>query len=96
MIKEHQHGHRSDCAVYGTDAVRAMGLLRAESLALGVSGVREEVVSALVGLLNARVHPVVPEQGSVGASGDLAPLAHYALVLSRPPCSPWRSPTLSC
>jgi len=64
-----------------TDAVRAMGLLRAESLAIGVSGVREDVVRALVSLLNAGVHPIVPEQGSVGASGDLAPLAHYALVL---------------
>jgi histidine ammonia-lyase len=64
-----------------TDAVRAMGLLRAESLAVGVSGVREVVVDSLIGLLNERVHPVVPEQGSVGASGDLAPLAHYALVL---------------
>jgi len=64
-----------------TDAVRAMGLLRAESLAIGVSGVREDVVRALVALLNAGVHPIVPEQGSVGASGDLAPLAHYALVL---------------
>src|SRR5262249_60339292 len=59
----------------------AMGLLRAESLAIGVSGVREDVVRALVALLNAGVHPIVPEQGSVGASGDLAPLAHYALVL---------------
>ncbi|HKA25462.1 MAG TPA: histidine ammonia-lyase [Candidatus Eisenbacteria bacterium] len=64
-----------------TDTVRAMGLLRAESLAIGVSGVREEVVRALIALLNTGVHPVVPEQGSVGASGDLAPLAHYALVL---------------
>jgi histidine ammonia-lyase len=64
-----------------TDAVRAMGLLRAESLAIGVSGVREDVIRALVALLNAGVHPIVPEQGSVGASGDLAPLAHYALVL---------------
>ena len=64
-----------------TEAVRAMGLLRAESLALGVSGVREEVVGALAAVLNAGVHPIVPEQGSVGASGDLAPLAHYALVL---------------
>lgn len=63
------------------EEVRAMGLLRAESLAAGVSGVREEVVRALVDLLNREVHPIVPEQGSVGASGDLAPLAHYALVL---------------
>jgi histidine ammonia-lyase len=63
------------------DVIRAIGLLRAESLAVGVSGVREEVVDGLIGMLNAGVHPVVPEQGSVGASGDLAPLAHLALVL---------------
>jgi len=64
-----------------TEAVRAMGLLRAESLAIGVSGVHEELVEALIDLLNHKVHPLVPAQGSVGASGDLAPLAHYALVL---------------
>lgn len=65
----------------GTDAVRAMGFLRAAALALGVSGVREVLIERLVDLLNAGVHPVVPSAGSVGASGDLAPLAHYALVL---------------
>ena len=64
-----------------TDAVRAMGFLRAASLALGYSGVRVELVERIVALLNAGVHPVVPSQGSVGASGDLAPLAHFALVL---------------
>lgn len=61
--------------------VRAMLLLRANSLAKGHSGVRPVVVEALCGLLNRGVHPVVPSQGSVGASGDLAPLAHLALVL---------------
>ena len=61
--------------------VRALGLLRANSLAVGVSGVRPKLVEAVLGLLNRGVHPVVPEQGSVGASGDLAPLAHFALVL---------------
>jgi histidine ammonia-lyase len=60
---------------------RALGLLRANSLAVGVSGVRVELVEKLLELLNRKVHPVVPEQGSVGASGDLAPLAHFALVL---------------
>jgi len=60
---------------------RALGLLRANSLAVGVSGVRVVLVHRLLDLLNQRVHPVVPEQGSVGASGDLAPLAHFALVL---------------
>jgi histidine ammonia-lyase len=61
--------------------VRALGLLRANSLAVGVSGVRVELVERVLALLNAGVLPVVPEQGSVGASGDLAPLAHFALVL---------------
>jgi histidine ammonia-lyase len=61
--------------------VRLMLLLKAASLAHGVSGVREEIIEALLALLNADVLPVVPEKGSVGASGDLAPLAHLAGVL---------------
>ena len=61
--------------------VRAALLARANALAKGHSGVRESVVDALLRLLNARVHPVVPGRGSLGASGDLAPLAHVALVL---------------
>ena len=64
-----------------TDVVRAMLLLLAGSLCRGHSGVREPVVDGLVGMLNAGITPVVPESGSVGASGDLAPLAHAALVL---------------
>ena len=63
------------------DVVRAMLLLRANALAKGYSGVREVVVERLIDLLNAGVTPVVPSQGSVGASGDLAPLAHLSLVL---------------
>jgi histidine ammonia-lyase len=63
------------------DVVRALLLLRAHALALGASGVRPVVVEGLVALLEAGVLPVVPTQGSVGASGDLAPLAHLALVL---------------
>jgi histidine ammonia-lyase len=63
------------------DAVRAMLLLTAASLARGASGVRPELVAALVALLNRGVVPLVPSRGSVGASGDLAPLAHIALVL---------------
>jgi histidine ammonia-lyase len=63
------------------DAVRAAVLLRANALCRGHSGVRPELVDALVGLLNHDVTPVVPGQGSLGASGDLAPLAHIALVL---------------
>lgn len=61
--------------------VRAMLLLRANVLAVGCSGARIEIAETLVAMLNSGVHPVVPEQGSVGASGDLAPLAHLALVL---------------
>jgi len=61
--------------------VRAMMLLRANVLALGFSGIRAEVIELLCEMLNQRVHPVVPEKGSVGASGDLAPLAHLALSL---------------
>jgi len=59
--------------------VRAMMLLRANVLTLGFSGIRWEVIGLLCEMLNRRVHPVVPEKGSVGASGDLAPLAHLAL-----------------
>src|SRR5947209_13579905 len=60
---------------------RAMMLLRANALAKGLSGVRPVVVETLIKMLNARVHPVIPSQGSVGASGDLAPLAHLAQVV---------------
>ena len=59
---------------------RAVLLLRANVLAKGFSGCRPALVELLVALLNAGVHPVIPEKGSVGASGDLAPLAHLALV----------------
>ncbi len=61
--------------------VRATMALRANVLAKGFSGIRVETLEALLALLNARVHPHVPSRGSVGASGDLAPLAHLALVL---------------
>jgi histidine ammonia-lyase len=63
------------------EVVRAMMLLRVRSLALGRSGVRPLVAEALVNLLNHDITPWVPEHGSLGASGDLAPLAHCALVL---------------
>lgn len=61
--------------------VRAMMLLRANVLAKGHTGARLEVLELLVGMLNAGLYPIVPEQGSVGASGDLAPLAHLAITL---------------
>ncbi len=60
---------------------RAMMLLRANALAKGLSGIRSLVVETLCKMLNAKVHPVIPSQGSVGASGDLAPLAHLAQVV---------------
>lgn len=64
------------------EVVRAMQLLRARTLAAGTSGVRPGLVRAIVDLLNAGIVPAVPEAGSLGASGDLAPLAHTALVLA--------------
>ncbi|MEO6577730.1 MAG: histidine ammonia-lyase, partial [Candidatus Limnocylindria bacterium] len=63
------------------DVVRAMLLLRANTLAIGLSGARVEVAELLIAMLNAAVHPVIPSRGSLGASGDLAPLAHLALVM---------------
>ena len=63
------------------NVTRAMVLLRANSLAKGFSGVRATVIDTLCEILNRGVHPVIPSQGSVGASGDLAPLAHLGLVL---------------
>ncbi len=76
---------RSHCVGVGEplsrEAVRAMMLIRANVLAMGLSGIRPLVAERLFDLLNHGVTPVVPSQGSVGASGDLAPLAHMALVL---------------
>ena len=62
-------------------AVRAMMALRANVLAKGFSGIERTTLDLLIAALNARVHPIVPSRGSVGASGDLAPLAHLSLVL---------------
>ena len=66
---------------YAREVVRAMMLLRANALCVGVSGVRPVLVEKLVELLNRGVTPVVPQKGSLGASGDLAPLSHMGLVL---------------
>jgi histidine ammonia-lyase len=75
---------RSHCCGVGPalsePEVRAMILLRANALARGLSGVRPVVIETLCAMLAHRVHPVIPAQGSVGASGDLAPLAHLAAV----------------
>lgn len=63
------------------EAVRGTAAIRVQDLAQGYSGIRLETIQAMVDLLNAGVHPVMPEKGSVGASGDLAPMSHLALVL---------------
>lgn len=65
------------------EVARAAMLIRANTLAKGLSGVRAAIIETLVEMLNRRVHPLIPSKGSVGASGDLAPLSHLALVLSR-------------
>src|SRR6202049_3862808 len=64
-----------------TEVVRATMLLRARTLSMGLSGVRPALAEGLLALLNAQITPVVPRYGSVGCSGDLAPLAHIALTL---------------
>ncbi|MFW9808721.1 MAG: histidine ammonia-lyase [Candidatus Thorarchaeota archaeon] len=66
---------------FSCEVVRGMMLLRANALAKGYSGVRTEIIEILLEMLNKDVTPLVPQQGSVGSSGDLAPLAHMALVL---------------
>ena len=78
LIRSHSAGIGEPLSV---PAVRAMMALRANVLAKGFSGIRVETLALLIDMLNHGVHPVVPSRGSVGASGDLAPLAHLALVL---------------
>jgi histidine ammonia-lyase len=78
LVRSHSCGVGKPLSI---SEVRAMIFLRANVLALGFSGVRLEVVDSLCQMLNHKVYPVVPEKGSVGASGDLAPLAHLALAL---------------
>lgn len=78
LVRSHASGMGSPLS---SPSVRALMLLRANALARGVSGCRVEVVERILDFLNHRIHPRVPEFGSVGASGDLAPLAHVALAL---------------
>ncbi|MBK8811189.1 MAG: histidine ammonia-lyase [Acidobacteria bacterium] len=66
---------------FDTPTTRAIMLIRANTLARGFSGIRLETLELVLALLNMGVHPVIPEKGSLGASGDLAPLAHFAAVL---------------
>ncbi len=77
LLRSHASGSG---AALPADVVRGLLLLRLNSLARGVSGIRPELAERLVDLLNLQLVPFVPEQGSVGASGDLAPLAHLALA----------------
>ena len=78
LVRSHSSGVGAPLSESET---RAMMLLRANALAKGLSGIRPLVVKTLCQMLNAKVHPVIPSQGSVGASGDLAPLAHLAHVV---------------
>jgi histidine ammonia-lyase len=78
LVRSHACGIGTPLSIPET---RAMMLLRANALAKGLSGIRPLVVETLCAMLNAGVHPVIPSQGSVGASGDLAPLAHLAQVV---------------
>lgn len=85
-LKELQHSivlsHAAGVGALMDDStVRLMMALKVNSLARGYSGIRLEVIEALIDLINAEVYPCVPEKGSVGASGDLAPLAHMSTVL---------------
>ena len=66
---------------FDTPTVRAIMLIRANTLARGFSGIRLETLQLIIDCLNKGVHPIIPEKGSLGASGDLAPLAHFACVL---------------
>ncbi|MBC8063986.1 MAG: histidine ammonia-lyase [Chlorobia bacterium] len=78
LVRSHSVGVGEPLSIPET---RAMMLLRANVLAQGYSGARREVLDFLVSMLNERIHPVIPSRGSVGASGDLAPLAHLALAM---------------
>lgn len=66
---------------YKEEVVRASMLLRINALAKGFSGIRLSTVGLLIDMLNYGIHPVIPEKGSVGASGDLSPLAHIVHVM---------------
>jgi histidine ammonia-lyase len=79
LVLSHSSGVGDEFSV---EICRAMMLLRANALAKGFSGVRPEIIENLIALLNAGVTPVIFKQGSVGASGDLVPLAHMALILT--------------
>ena len=91
LIRSHSTGVGPD---FPTDVVRGAMLVLGGCLSRGYSGVRREVVDRIVQLLNAHITPCVPEKGSVGASGDLAPLAHIALVLVGEGQATWNGVTV--
>lgn len=78
LIRSHSAGFGNS---FDTDIVRAILLIRINSLIKGFSGVRKLVIDTMVEMLNKRVHPIIPEKGSLGASGDLAPLSHMVLPM---------------
>ena len=78
LIRTHSAGYGEP---FSEDIVRAIMLIRINSLIKGYSGIRLSTVEALLAMLNVGVHPYIPEKGSLGASGDLAPLAHMVLPL---------------
>lgn len=78
IVRSHSAGTGTP---FETEVVRAMMLIRANTLAMGHSGIRLATLRLLLDMIERGVHPVVPRQGSLGASGDLAPLAHIALVM---------------
>jgi len=78
LIRSHSSGVGEPLSI---ETVRAMMLLRVNTLAKGYSGIRLEPLETIVDMLNKRVHPIIPGKGSVGASGDLAPLSHMILVV---------------
>lgn len=82
LLESHAVGVRE---YFDHETVRAAMLLRAHSLGQGYSGIRWEVIERFVAMLNKGIYPAVPRMGSLGASGDLAPLSHLALVISKPP-----------
>lgn len=78
LIRSHACGYGPN---FTTDIVRAIMLTRANALSKGYSGIRLETVTTLIDMLNKNVHPLIPEKGSLGASGDLAPLSHMVLPM---------------
>lgn len=78
LIRTHSCGFGKP---FSREATRAMMLIRANALVKGYSGIRLETLETLINMINKGVHPYIPEKGSLGASGDLAPLSHMVLPM---------------